>query len=258
MTKHGVISVSTLFLLLFAAANEVTPAGEGGSAVIKGKVVFEGKAPKPKKIKMSADPKCMEIHGDTPALFGTLLVGEAGELQNVLVYVKEGLEDRKFETPTEPVVLDQKGCEYYPHVFGIQVKQPLEIFNSDPTTHNIRSLAKAGSFNIGMPAKEEPWSLSKKFRKAEPNIVAKIKCEIHAWMSAYVAILPHPFFSVSGEDGTFEIAGLPAGDYVIEAWHEKFGTVTQAVTVADGDAKELLLGVKIGEDRKPVFTSQVM
>ena len=100
--------------------------------------------------------------------------------------------------------------------------------------------------------------MSKKFRKAEPNIVAKVKCEIHAWMSAYVAILPHPFFSVSGEDGTFEIAGLPAGDYVIEAWHEKFGTVTQAVTVADGDAKELFLGVKIGEDRKPVFTSQVM
>ena len=90
MTKHRVISVSTLFLLLFAVTNEVTPADEGGSAVIKGKVVFEGKAPKPKKIKMSADPKCMEIHGDTPALFQTLLIGEAGELQNVLVYVKEG------------------------------------------------------------------------------------------------------------------------------------------------------------------------
>ena len=199
MGKHALVSVPTLLLLLFASAEKVTPADEAGSCVIRGKAVFEGKAPRRKRIKMvDADPKCEAVHADAPALFETVVVGDDGALQNVFVYVKEGLGDQKFDVPTEPVMLDQKGCQYHPHVFGIQVKQPLEIFNSDPTTHNIRSLAKAGSFNIGMPAKEEPWSVTKKFRKAEPAVVAKVKCEIHAWMSAYVGILPHPFFSVSG------------------------------------------------------------
>ncbi|MBI4000033.1 MAG: carboxypeptidase regulatory-like domain-containing protein [Candidatus Omnitrophica bacterium] len=135
--------------------------------------------------------------------------------------------------PTIPITLDQKGCQYHPHVLGVQVGQPFEMVNSDPTLHNIHSLAeKSAQFNLGMPI--ENMRLKKKFEN--PEIMVKLKCDVHPWMSAYIGVLSHPFFSVSGSDGAFEIKDLPAGEYTIEAWHEKYGTQTQKITVGEESA----------------------
>ncbi len=154
-----------------------------------------------------------------------------GKLANVFIYVKEGLGDRTFTPPAEPVEFDQTGCMYTPHVFGVQVGQNVKIINSDPFLHNINAQAETNRpFNFGMPKQGDVRERS--FRV--PEVMVKIKCDVHPWMGAYAGVVSHPFFAVSGADGSFSIEGLPAGDYVLEGWHEEFGTMTQSVTVTDG------------------------
>ncbi len=208
------------------------------AGVISGTATFDGPAPTMKPIKMDSDPVCALQHSE-PLLKETALVGPNGGLKNVFVYVKSGeeldamIENGEITTPTTPVSLDQHGCHYEPHVFGIMVGQPLEIKNSDQTLHNIHALPKeAGAFNIGMPGKPEPWSLTKSFKAKE--IMVPIKCDVHSWMSSYAGVLDHPYYSVSNDQGQFEIKDLPPGQYVVEAWHEKLGTSEQTVTVAEG------------------------
>ena len=129
-------------------------------------------------------------------------------------------------------MFDQKGCQYSPKVFGIQVNQPLEIRNSDSTLHNVHALSeKNAQFNLGMPI--QGMKLKKTFTK--PEVMVKIKCEVHSWMHAYAGVLDHPFFAVSGDDGSFSIKNLPAGQYTLEAWHAKYGTQTQTITVKSAD-----------------------
>ncbi len=167
-----------------------------------------------------------------PTLSEVVLVGPGNGLQNVFVYVKEGLGDRTFTAPTTPVVLDQRGCKYMPHVFGAQVGQPVKIINNDGTLHNVHAVPKENTeFNFGQPLKG--MESTQTFTKGE--IMVPFRCDVHGWMSAYGGIVPHPFFAVTKNDGTFEIKGLPAGTYTIETWHERFGLQTQTVTV-DGTA----------------------
>jgi len=219
---------------LAQAPAQAQPAGGGGSASITGTVRFEGSAPAPAKIKMDADPVCQQQH-TSPVYTEEVVVNANGTLKNVFVYVKEGAQG-PFPTPTAPVTIDQSGCGYTPHVFGIQVNQPLEIVNSDPTLHNINAKPSINQpFNIAQPVKG--MKSTKKFTKPETAI--KFKCNVHPWMSAYGHALEHPFFSVSGGDGAFAITGLSAGTYTIEAWHEKYGTQTQSVTVGDGESKSV-------------------
>jgi len=181
---------------------------------------------------MNADPNCAALHNE-PVKAETVIVNDNGTLRNVFVYVKEGVEGKTFEVPQTAVTIDQKGCQYHPHVFGIQIGQAFEIINSDATLHNIHSLAeKSKQFNLGMPI--QGMKLNKKFD--QPEIMVKLKCDVHPWMSAYVGVLPHPFFSVTGTNGTFEIKDLPSDEYTIEAWHEKYGTQVQQVTVGEGAA----------------------
>jgi hypothetical protein len=123
---------------------------------------------------------------------------------------------------------------YDPHVFGMQANQPLKILNSDETLHNVHSLPeKSTQFNLAMPFKG--MELTKKFSK--PEVMVKIKCDVHPWMAAYVGVLDHPFFAVSAADGAFQMPKLPAGTYTIEAWHEKFGTQTQTVALGEGETE---------------------
>ena len=200
------------------------------AAVISAKAAFEGTAPVPEKVKMDADPKCKMLHPDG-AVSNEVIVNSNATLKNVFVYVKEGLAGKTFETPKTSVLFDQVGCEYKPKVFGIQTNQTLEILNSDDTLHNVHSLPTAGSqaFNLGMPIKG--MKLKKTFSK--PEVMVKIKCEVHPWMRAYAGVLEHPYFGTTGEDGVAEIKDLPAGEYTLEAWHEKYGTQTQKITVTD-------------------------
>ena len=130
--------------------------------------------------------------------------------------------------------LDQKGCHYVPHVFGMMAKQKLLIKNTDDTLHNIHAMPTANKeFNIGQP--NQGMETTRTF--AQPEVMVHFKCDVHPWMSAYVGVLSHPFFGVTGEDGTFSIKGLPAGEYTLEAWHEKYGPQTQTVKVAAGESK---------------------
>lgn len=206
------------------------------AATVSGKIAFEGAAPAAQSIRMDADPNCQLLHPQGVTA-DDLVVNPNGTLANVFVYVKEGLEGQSFPAPAEPVVFDQKGCQYHPRVFGIRVNQPLEILNSDNTLHNVHALPeKSGQFNLGMPI--QGMKLKKTF--ASPEIMVKIKCEVHPWMSAYAGVLTHPFFGVSNGEGAFEIKNLAPGSYVLEAWHEKFGALAQSVTIASADETQTI------------------
>jgi len=201
------------------------------AATVSGTVNFKGTAPKRKRIRMSADPICNKLN-KTPVFSEKTVVNKNNTLRNVFVYVKEGLEKKSYPVPKESIVVfDQQGCKYSPHVFGIRTGQTLEIRNSDPTLHNVHVMPKKNpQFNVGMPIKG--MKISRKFDT--PEIGAKIKCDVHPWMRAYANIMDHPFFSVTGEKGAFEIKDLSPGKYVFAAWHEKYGTRNVNVTVADG------------------------
>ncbi len=211
-----------------AAAPAAAPAG---NATITGTVTYANGDPDT-AIRMDADPICKGLHsGDT---YTEKVVAQDGRLANVFVYVKEGLSG-KHQAPAEAHVLDQKGCQYSPHVSGVMVGQKLVVRNSDPTLHNVHALPTANpEFNQGQPF--QGMELEKTFQN--PEVMVRFKCDVHPWMSSYMGVLNHPFFAVSGADGSFELKGLPAGSYVLEAWHEEFGTKTANVTVeADGTAE---------------------
>jgi plastocyanin len=217
-------------ILTVVAVLGMTTQAMGGD--ITGKVVFEGKAPAPTRLRMDADKVCARIH-TTPVMSEEVVVNKNGTLKNVLVYVKDGLGGKKFDPPKEKAVLDQIGCVYKPHVLGIMVGQELEILNSDPTLHNVHSLSKANpKFNVAMPMKG--MKLNKKFDKVE---TFKVKCEVHPWMGAYIGVFNHPYFAVTDDNGNYTIKGLPAGEYTIETWHEKYGTQTMKVAVGATDKK---------------------
>jgi len=206
------------------------PAPREGTSTIEGKVSFSGEAPKPTKIQMSADMACANQHPNG-AVTEDVVVNPNGTLQNVFIYVKDGPPTKaRYKAPETPVVMDQHGCVYHPRVFGIMAGQPLEIHNSDPTLHNVHVFSENNkAFNVGMPKG------AKNTKSLEnPEIMVHVKCDVHPWMAGYIGVVSNPFFAVTGEDGTFSLKGLPAGDYTIEAWHEKFGTKEIKVTVADG------------------------
>src|SRR5262245_55399064 len=200
-----------------------------GASTISGMVKLEGTPPEARVIRMGSDPLCMP---EGQPVSEVVVVGPGNGLQNVFVYVKDGLWDRKFAPPSTPVELDQKGCKYEPHVFGAQVGQPVKIVNSDATLHNVHAVPKDNmEFNFGQPLKG--METTRMFDK--PEIMVRFKCDVHGWMQAWGGIVAHPFFAVTKPDGSFEIKGLPAGTFTIETWHEQFGMQTQTVTV-DGTA----------------------
>ena len=223
-----------------APAAGSTTVNEATAGNINGKVVLEGTPPKAEVIKMNADPVCMrEAKGDTQTEY--FVVGDGGALGNVFVYVKEGLGNYTFPTPTEPMVLDQQGCRYHPHVFGVQVGQPMQILNSDPTLHNIHALPKDNQeFNTGQPIK----GMKTDHVFTAKEVMVPFKCDVHGWMNAYAGVLDHPYFAVSNTSGTFELKTLPPGTYVVEAWHEKLGSLTQNVTIGDKETKEITFTFK--------------
>jgi hypothetical protein len=214
------------------AAAAVDPAT---AATINGVVSFEGTAPANAPIKMNADPVCMK-ENPTAQTQETYMVKD-GKLGNVFVFVQEGLGGRTFPAPTEPVVLDQKGCRYHPHVFGLMVGQPMRIQNSDPTLHNIHAIPGTNQeFNTAQPI--QGMKTDHVFTAKEAKTIVPFKCDVHGWMNAYAGVLDHPYFAVTGEDGKFSIKNLPPGTYKLSAWHEKGGTKTIDVTVAAKETKE--------------------
>lgn len=198
------------------------------AGTISGTVTYDGKVPTLKPIAMDADPSCAKKHtGPVPS--DVLVLGTGNTMANILVRVVGGLPAGKtWPAPSTTATMDQKGCRYEPHVLGIQVGQAFKILNSDGILHNVHSLPKVNKpFNMAMPANRTEATAT--FDK--PENVFQVKCDVHPWMSAYIAVLTHPFYAVTAKDGKFTIPNLDPGTYEVEAWHEKLGTQKMSVTV---------------------------
>ncbi len=214
---------------LLALAMLVSQAATAGS--VTGKIVFEGSVPNLKPVAMNADPACAAKH-DTAVYPDMLVLGEGNAMANIFVQIT-GVPNGGHTPPTEPVIIDQNGCMYHPHVAGVMVGQPLQFHNSDGILHNVHGLPKVNrEFNIGMP----PSLTEKETTFSKPEAVFPVKCDVHPWMQAFVAVMDHPWFDVTGADGTFSIGDVPAGTYEVVAWHERLGTQKASVTVGDGAA----------------------
>jgi hypothetical protein len=216
-------------------AGAATPTSHTGS--VAGKITFSGKVPDSQKVQLSADPRCAAMHKHSLKRYPVKV--KDGGLAEVFVYVKSGIGDA-YPAPAEPVLLDQVGCMYHPSIVGIMVGQPLRIRNSDDTLHNIHPRPSVNKeFNIGQPRKG--METTRSFDK--PELMIPTVCDVHPWMRAYISVLPHPFFAVSGEDGSYEIKGLPEGEYEIEGVHGLLKTVTGKVSVKAGKTSALTLDV---------------
>ena len=223
-----------LCLVAGLVALSMWPGAAFAAATITGTVTFDGKAPALKPLAMDADPACAKKH-TAPVANEALVLGTGNTMANIMVYITKGLPAGKtYPAPTTPVVIDQNGCQYKPHVMGIMVGQPYKILNSDGILHNIHTMSTINpQFNKGMTAsiKEVTTTFNK------PEALFHIKCDVHPWMSAYLGVFTNPFFSVTSTDGKFKISGLDPGTYEITAWHERLGTKSASITVGANDTK---------------------
>ena len=198
-------------------------------------MLFEGEVPAPRPVtQIASDPTCVAAH---PAgLFITDVREQDGQLADVFVYIAHGLEDRTFAVPETPVVVDQRDCLYTPRVIGAQVGQPIEFRNSDDTLHNVH----------GEPTASAPWNFGLGVQGARRTITidhaevpVPVRCDVHPWMHAALGVVAHPHYAVTNASGTFSLSDLPAGHYVVAAWHPTLGTRQAEVDVATGDTTEL-------------------
>ena len=234
MTKSTRVTGNRMWLAAGLAMVLLGPGVASAQSTVTGTVTFTGKPPVLKPLAMDADPACAKKHGK-PVLAEMLVLGSGNTMGNIIVWVSKGLPAGKtYPAPKTPVTLDQNGCLYVPHAMGIMIGQPYRILNSDGILHNIHTLPKINpSFNRAMPATLKETSTS--FAKPEP--IFQIKCDVHPWMSAYIGVFTHPFFSVTKADGKFTISGLDPGTYEITAWHERLGTQSASLTVAAKETK---------------------
>ncbi len=229
--------ITALSLAISCSSPGPAPAATGGgkhvdpatAGSLTGRVTFDGTPPPPEPLKMAADPACAESSGPNPQNDAVLI--KDGGIQNVFVYVKEGLDPAySFDVPKQSLKFDQHGCRYVPRIFGVRAGQPIDIINDDNTLHNVHALPKTNpEFNQSMPLHGQ--RMTRTF--TTPEVMVRFKCDVHNWMTAYVGVMAHPFFAVTNDSGAFEIAALPPGTYTIEAWHERFGVRTQKVTVGE-------------------------
>ncbi len=212
------------------AGTDAIKALQKGSATLTGTVTYVGKVPTLPPIDMNADPVCASKH-DGPVPNEALVLGDGNTLANIFVQVKDSFAQGDYPAPSTPVVIDQRGCLYHPHVLGMLAGQSLQFWNSDGILHNVHGTPeKNREFNLGMPG-----TLHDKSQTLNtPEEFVHVKCDVHPWMKAYVAVMTHPYFDVTGTDGHYSIK-VPPGTYTVEAWHEKLGTKAQEVTVGDGE-----------------------
>ena len=224
----AILASLLLGMTMLCAAGD--PASGGASVV--GVVKFQGTAAKPTRIDMSADPFCAKAHSSPPST-EDLLVGAKGGVENVVVYISDGLGATTFPVPDQPAVMEQKGCQYKPHVLAMRAGQKLSVINSDATTHNIHP----------MPNNNREWNVSQPHGVpveqvfAREEIAISVKCNVHSWMRSYIAVIKNPYFAVTDSNGNFELKDLPPGSYTLQAWHEKLGSKMQKITIGPGEAR---------------------
>lgn len=213
-----------------------TTAGE-----VTGSVKLDGAAPKMKAISMAAEPSCAKEHS-TPPTSEEVVTGDGGSLANVVVYVSSGLDAYSFPPATTAAKIEQQGCQYHPHVVAMQVGQNIDVVNDDQTTHNIHPIPKDNrEWNESQPPGAAP--IEKSFARQE--IAIPVKCNVHPWMKAYMAVLPNPYFQVTDKDGKFDLKNLPPGTYSLVAWHELYGASDpQSVTIGPKETKNVTFTFK--------------
>ena len=212
-------------------AKAFVPPDPATTATVSGMVHFNGKLPAPQKIDMSQDPAC-----GAQSNFDPSLIVSTGAIANVFVYVKGAFDDVSFPLPAAPVVINQKGCRYDPHVAVALVGQDVEFENGDQTTHNVHMMpAQLKQWNESQMPGAEP--IVKRFDR--PEIMIPIKCNQHPWMRMYLNVVNHPFFAVTGQDGKFQISSLPPGTYTIAAVHERLGEQDVKVTVGPKESRDI-------------------
>lgn len=224
-----------LFVLVLTASVGALSSSVASAGDIAGTIVFEGKAPRMRPVQLDADPVCAKLHRE-PVLTEWLVLGEGQTVAHMIVRVVSGVPDKEYPLPTEELVFTQQGCQYAPHAFVIRARQTMKILNPDGTAHNIHITPRVNrEFNKAMA--KQRTEMTTVFPKAEDPF--PIKCDAHAWMNAYCAVSDHPFFDVTESDGAFRIQGLPAGDYELEAWHERLGAQRVKITVPpDGEVTQ--------------------
>lgn len=218
----------------------VDPATAGS---ITGSVKLDGQPPVLRPINMSAEPACQKLH-PTPVMPPEVVAGADGALANVVVYIKGGnLEKYRFAVPSQPVVVDQRGCMYEPHVVALLTNQKLEVKNDDQATHNVHALPTTNpEWNESQPISAPP--IIERF--AQQEMAIPIRCNVHPWMKAYVFVFKYPYYAITGQDGMFEIKNLPPGTYTLEAWQEKYGVEDQSVTLGPKESKQVAFTFKAG------------
>ncbi|MBC8094473.1 MAG: hypothetical protein H7Y43_01555 [Akkermansiaceae bacterium] len=219
--------------------------GVAHAADITGTVTLSGTPPAEKPITpLKDDPTCGKFHTEMP-MTKFFVVGASKELADVVVMLK-GVPAKPAVASAKPVVMDQKGCLYIPQIVAIQTGQKLLVKNSDPTLHNVHT-------QPAVPANKEEnhaqmaggADLSFSFTAAENFL--KFKCDVHTWMFAWVTVVDHPYFAVTGKDGKFTIKDVPPGKYTVTALHRKAapGGVDKEVDVAaSGATADFTLEIK--------------
>ncbi len=198
-----------------------------------GTIKYDGAAPHLKLVHMDADPVCYAVNrGNVHSQ--AIIVGNNNALSDVFVYIKSGLAKSHYPPSPQAAVINQAGCNYNPHVIGVMAGQKVKFLNPDGTLHNVHAMCRINQeFNAAMPDFRKEMQVS--FDK--PEFMFPLRCDVHPWMQAWMAVMAHPFFAVTDLSGKFEIKNIPAGTYVLEAWHEKLGTKTATMTVKDGAAQ---------------------
>ena len=224
-----------------AAAPGAKKVDTATAGTISGKVTFAGQAPENPIINMASDASCVAANKGQQVRSETYVVDD-GSLENVFVYIKDGLGNKYiFDTPSDPVKLDQKGCRYIPHVVGVRVGQPLQIVNDDNTLHNVHGMPVTNQeFNYGQPIQGQSNTVT----FTAPEVLIPFKCDVHNWMNAYIGVVDNPYFAVTAEGGKFTLKDVPPGTYTIEAVHEKLGRQSQSVTLGDKESKEITFTFK--------------
>jgi plastocyanin len=242
MPPAGIPGLAALLLLAACggaggrceAERTPTPLDPGSTGTITGTVTLDGPAPAMTTLRLASEPACSSQHA------GSVLAGDAlvhdGRVENAFVYIKEGLGERVFAVPAEPVTVDQRGCVYRPHVTGARVCQPIAFLNSDPVLHNVHGRpVRSASWNFSMGVKGSRRTV----RIETPEVMVEVGCDVHPWMRAYLGVLEHPYFAVTGPDGRFTLPDVPAGDYLLASWHERFGVREGRVRLGAGETAEL-------------------
>jgi plastocyanin len=196
---------------------------------LHGRIVYQGPKPARQVIDMQSDITCSQEHAGSPAYNEPVVVSQGGGLGNAFVYIQAGLEGKKFEPPTQPMVLDQRGCMFIPRALGVRAGQPLDLRNSDKVSHNVHPVPKN---NREWEEQQSPGTPDVVHRFARTEIMIPVKCNIHQWMHAYIGVVEHPYFAVTGPDGSFDLTNVPPGDYTLAVWHEKLGDQTKQVHLA--------------------------